>query len=93
MARLEEAVVAFRKALKERTRQHTPFEWATVQNNLGTALSDIGERGDTKARLDEAVEAYRETLKEWTRERVPWQWAKTQNNLEHVPKKLLDFFD
>ncbi len=58
-----------------------PLEWATTQNNLGTALSTLGERESGTARLEEAVAAYREALKEYTRERVPLDWAMTQNNL------------
>ncbi len=38
-ARLEEAVAAFREALKERTRERVPLEWAMTQNNLGNALA------------------------------------------------------
>ena len=80
-ARLDEAVAAYREALKEQTRERVPLDWAMTQNNLGTALWTLGERESGTARLDEAVAAYREALKEWTRERVPLQWAMTQNNL------------
>jgi len=52
-----------------------------TQNNLGNALSSLGERESGTARLEEAVSAYREALKERTRERVPLAWATTQNNL------------
>ena len=58
-----------------------PLQWATTQNNLGTALSSLGERESGTARLEEAVAAYRAALKEWTRERVPLDWAMTQENL------------
>ena len=80
-ARLEEAVVAYREALKERTRERVPLDWAETQNNLGVALWTLGERGSGTARLEEAVAAYREALKERTRERVPLDWAATHNNL------------
>ena len=43
-ARLEEAVAAYRAALKERTRERVPLDWATTQNNLGIALRTLGER-------------------------------------------------
>jgi hypothetical protein len=43
-ARLEEAVVAYRDALKERTRDRAPLDWATTQMNLGTALQTLGAR-------------------------------------------------
>jgi len=41
---LEEAVVAYRTALEERTRERAPFQWAGTQNNLGNALSALGKR-------------------------------------------------
>jgi hypothetical protein len=40
---LEEAVATYR-ALEERTRARAPLQWAATQNNLGTALSTLGER-------------------------------------------------
>src|SRR5262245_2200423 len=43
-AKLEEAVVAYREALKEWTRERAPFQWAATQNNLGNALRVLGER-------------------------------------------------
>ena len=45
-ARLEEAVAAFREALKEWTRERVPLDWAMTQNNLGNALEPrrAGER-------------------------------------------------
>jgi len=46
-----------------------------TQNNLGNALSTLGERESGTARLEEAVAAYRAALQEFTRERVPLQWA------------------
>ena len=37
---LGESVAAYREALKVRTREQLPQDWAMTQNNLGTALSD-----------------------------------------------------
>jgi hypothetical protein len=50
-------------------------------NDLGIALSDLGEREDKTARLEDGVAIYRAGLLERTRERVPLDWAMTQNNL------------
>jgi tetratricopeptide (TPR) repeat protein len=86
-ARLEEAVAAYRDALKERTRERVPLQWAMTQNNLGSALSTLGEREAGTARLEEAVDAFRDALKERTRERVPLQ-AMTQNNLGNALRTL-----
>ena len=43
--RLEQAVVAFTEALKERTRERVPLDWAATQNNLGRAIQALRERG------------------------------------------------
>jgi tetratricopeptide (TPR) repeat protein len=82
--RLEEAVTAFREALKERTRERMPLQWAGTLHNLGAALRTLGAREPGIARLEEAVAAFREALKERTRERVPLQWAGTQHSLGNV---------
>jgi tetratricopeptide (TPR) repeat protein len=85
---LEEAITAYREALKEYTRERVPLDWAMTQNNLGNALQRLGEREAGTARLEEAVAAYREALKEYTRERVPLDWAMTQNNLGNALQRL-----
>ena len=87
-AHLEEAVVAFREALQERTRARVPLDWAMTQLNLGNALLKLGERESGTARLEEAVTAYREALQENTRTRVPLQWAMTQNNLGNAVSQV-----
>ncbi len=85
---LDYAIAAYRDALEEFTRERVPLQWAMTQNNLGTALSTLGQRESGTARLEEAVAAYRDALEEWTRERVPLQWATTQNNLNEVEALL-----
>ncbi|WP_299024330.1 helix-turn-helix transcriptional regulator [uncultured Sulfitobacter sp.] len=87
-ARLDEAVLAYREALKEWSRERVPLEWAMTQNNLGNALKFLGERESGTMRLDEAVVAFREALKERTHARVPLDWATTQNNLGNALKSL-----
>jgi exonuclease VII small subunit len=78
--RLEEAVTVYRDALKERTRERVPLDWAKTQTNLGAALVNLGERASGTARLEEAVTAFRDALKEWTRERAPLDWAMSTGN-------------
>jgi tetratricopeptide (TPR) repeat protein len=89
-ALLEEAVEAYRQALKEITRERMPLQWAMTHNNLANALQTLGKRESGTKRLEEAIEAYRETLKEITRERVPLQWAAIRSNLGNVLAKLGD---
>jgi hypothetical protein len=51
VARLEEAVAAYRDALQELTRARVPLQWARTQNNLGNALLRLGvQEGGTAAR-------------------------------------------
>jgi tetratricopeptide (TPR) repeat protein len=59
-----------------------------TQNNLGSALSRLGERESSTLRLEEAVTAYREVLKEYIRDKVPFDWAMTQNNLGNALSSL-----
>ena len=73
--------VAIAIARQEVALAHGPDEHGVALNDLGLALSSLGERESGTARLDEAVSAYRAALEEWTRERVPLLWAMTQNNL------------
>jgi tetratricopeptide (TPR) repeat protein len=75
------AIETYRDALLEDARERVPLGWAETQDNLGGALSTLGERESGTARLEEAVSAYRDALLEYTRERVPLHWATTQNNL------------
>jgi Tetratricopeptide repeat len=58
-----------------------------TQNNLGTALRALGERGDDAA-LPQAVAAFRAALEERTRDRTPLQWALTQNSLGNALRAL-----
>lgn len=87
-ARLDEAVTAYRAALKENPRERAPFAWAGTQNNLGLALWTLGERASGTAELEQAVAAFRAALEEFTRERVPFDWATTQNNLGSALARL-----
>ena len=56
--RLEEAVAACRQALRVRTRERAPLDWAMTQNNLGNALASLGERSRDPILLGAAVDAY-----------------------------------
>ena len=78
---LIDAMARYRALLDRRIRERVPLDWAAAQNNLGVALSAMGQRESGTARLEEAVAAIRAALQERTRERVPLDWAMTQTNL------------
>ena len=83
-------MVAFAEALKERTRNRVPLDWAATQNNLGNTLRTLGEREAGTTRLEQAVAAFAEAMKECTRDRVPLDWAFTQGNLAGVEVAFFD---
>jgi hypothetical protein len=87
--RLLQAVAAYRAALKERTRERVPLDWAMTQSNLGAALWRLGERESGTERLLQAVAAYRDALKEWTRERVPLDWVQATESALASAQALL----
>ena len=54
-AKLEEAVVAYREALKERTRERVPLDWARSFGNEGVALMLLAERRGDAAMAETAL--------------------------------------
>ena len=53
--KLEEAAVAFREALKERTRDRVPLDWARSFGNEGVALMLLAERRKDAAMAEAAL--------------------------------------
>jgi tetratricopeptide (TPR) repeat protein len=80
-ARLEEAVVAYRAALQEQTRDRVPAQWAATEASLGVALATLGDRANDTARLEEAVAAYRAALQERSSDQISGQAAAIQAGL------------
>jgi hypothetical protein len=81
--------LAYCAALEERTRERVPLDWDSAQNNLGAALSTLGERETGAEELEQAVAAYHAALDEWTRERVPYNLSGVRARLTN-PLRLLD---
>jgi hypothetical protein len=59
---VKEAVVAYRAALEECSRDRVPLDWAMTQNNFGDTLWTLGERDSGTARLQQAVSAWEACL-------------------------------
>jgi tetratricopeptide (TPR) repeat protein len=85
---LSSAIEVCERALADYPREWAPLNWAMTQNNLGNALSTLGERESGTAKLEEAVLAYRAALQEYTRERVPLDWAAAQTNLSSALARI-----
>jgi tetratricopeptide (TPR) repeat protein len=62
------------------SRDQFPEEWATIQNNLGTAYQEITQ-GDLTQNIETSIRYLEAALQVRTREASPEQWAETQNNL------------
>ncbi|WP_152553681.1 tetratricopeptide repeat protein, partial [Limnospira platensis] len=62
------------------TRSDYPEDWATTQNNLGSAYRQR-IRGERAENLEKAIAYYEAALEVRTRSAFPEDWAGTQNNL------------
>jgi hypothetical protein len=62
VACFKEAVMAYRRALKERTRAQTPMEYAASHAGLGEALLAMARREPIPQYLDDALSSLREAL-------------------------------
>ena len=60
-ANLQQAIECYREALRFRTPEAAPLDYAMTQNNLGTAYSDL-PTGDREANLQQAIECYTAAL-------------------------------
>ncbi|MCF4965822.1 CHAT domain-containing protein [Nostoc sp. CMAA1605] len=77
---MEIAITGYEIILTVYARSVFPQQWATLQNNLGTAYSDR-ILGDKAENLENAIAAYTAALEVRTKSALPVQWATTQNNL------------
>jgi len=77
--RFLEAIQACHEALKERTRERVPLEWASTQSKLGFAFADLGVLETGTAKLEAAVKAFDLALEEWTPETAPYYSQQIQS--------------
>jgi hypothetical protein len=80
-ALLNQAIDAYRAALRVRSETETPQDWAMAQNNLGVALQILGQRAGDADLLRQATDAFRAALRVRSEADTPHTWAGTQNNL------------
>jgi tetratricopeptide (TPR) repeat protein len=75
------AIQAYHEALKVRTFDKFPMNYAMTQNNLGNAYATLGEVENTVGNCKLAIQAYHEALKVYAFDKFPIDYAMTQNNL------------
>jgi hypothetical protein len=81
---------AFRKALRKRTMEKTPQEWALAMLGLGNVCLMIGERSASPPHLEEAVTAFTESLKVLTEEKNPGKPAEAINGITKARQVLAE---
>jgi len=81
------AIKAYEEALKVRTLDRFPMDYAMTQNNLGNAYRTLGEVEAKAENCKKAIKAYEEALKVFTKEEFPEIYLLVKSNL----RKLLDF--
>ena len=74
---LETAIAGYDAALKVRTREAMPLEWAQAQMNRALAYADRIQ-GDRADNLETAIAGYDAALEIRTREAMPVEWAKSR---------------
>jgi tetratricopeptide (TPR) repeat protein len=87
---VREAIVQYRHALNDWSRDRAPLNWAEVQGELGAALSELSEREPERATalLKEAVATYREALDAQAPFYVPLDRGRTQGGLADALARL-----
>ena len=84
------AIKAFEEALKVRTIEDHPFDFAMIHNNLGTAYGTLAEVEDKKENCLNAIKEFEEALKVFTQKDFPFHYTNTQNNLKITYKVLAE---
>ena len=79
-ANLARAIYCYEEALRFRTTEAAPLDYAMTQNNLGVAYYSL-PTGDRGANLACAIACYEAALRVYTPEAAPFQYATMQNNL------------
>ena len=74
----EEALANFRAALEVCTFDDHPVEWATLQQNIGQALSSLGGSRRSDELLARAYDAHLAALRVRNQRDAPLAWATTQ---------------
>jgi tetratricopeptide (TPR) repeat protein len=78
---LEKALKAYQLALSKINPQTRPSTYAMIQNNLGSAYSDLAQRQNPAENLQQAITAYQLSLQYRQVEEDASRYAATQNNL------------
>jgi len=85
-----ECLNIYRQALAAENRADRPFEWALIQNRIGSKLLKIGSPTNDLDLLYEASMAYRAALEEQKQDRVPLEWAESNWGIALTLNRIAD---
>jgi hypothetical protein len=74
-------VKAYQEALKERTRERVPLEWAMTQSNLGHVFESLGKQEEGTEKLKRAVTIYKAALEVFEAAQVSYYVKIAEDNL------------
>jgi CHAT domain-containing protein len=86
-AQLAQAIACYEAALRVRTEQDWPVEWARTMQNLARAYADL-PTGDRGAQLAQAIACCEAALRVFTAQDFPCDWAWTMQSLAGAYARL-----
>jgi tetratricopeptide (TPR) repeat protein len=82
------AINAYNEALRVYTFDKYPYQYATIQNNLGNAYWSLSIVEDKADNCMMAINAFNQALRVRIFDEYPYQYAMTQNNLGNAYQEL-----
>jgi CHAT domain-containing protein len=87
------AIAAYENALRVYTEAQLPQAWATTNNNLGIAYSNLAPfSANPREQIENAIDAFRNALRVFTEDEQPQVWATANNNLSSAYCALAPFW-
>jgi hypothetical protein len=83
-ARLEEAVIAFRETLQERTRARVPLQWAFTQMNLALVYRALFDKNGEPRHLDNALDSADGALEEFRKAKADFYIERAERQQEAI---------
>ena len=80
----KKSIDAYEEALKVRTPDRFPMDYAMTQNNLGTAYGTLAEVENKAENCKKSIDAYEEALKIYSKEEFPEAYRVISRNLERA---------
>jgi hypothetical protein len=83
-------VKAYQEALKGRTRERVPLEWAMTQSNLGHVFESLGKQEEGTEKLKGTVTIYKAVLEVFEAAQVSYYVKIAEDNLRRAEALLLE---